>query len=322
MGAANGDQLGTVVGSAGDINGDGHPDIFASAPYNDAGGNNAGAIYIWYGGPGMHTTPDLTIPGSAANEQLTNAANAGDINADGYSDLITSELHHVRVFFGGPTPNTVPDLTLTRSVASIAGAGDVNGDGVDDFVIGEPNDDGGGVGAGAGRVSVFFGGSSVDTVEDMSFVGDRPQRYLGLCVAGAGHLDGPGPTDLIAGATDDPEGIGYNRGRAYVFENSYETTAVPAGPATPDATLSFLGPEPNPSWNEVRLAFALGHAVPVSVSVFDPAGHLVARPVQDEWIAGRATRTWRPAGLPSGIYFVSAKLGDREELRRMVWLGH
>src|SRR5262249_46297565 len=121
-GSANGDQLGTVVGGAGDVNGDGHAQVLASAPVNDPGGAHAGAAYVWFGGPGMDSTPDLTVLGSAAGEQLTYASNAGDINADGYSDLIVSERHHVRVYLGGATPNSVPDLTLARNFVVVAGA--------------------------------------------------------------------------------------------------------------------------------------------------------------------------------------------------------
>jgi hypothetical protein len=211
------DQLGSVVGSAGDMNGDGHPDLFASAPNNDDAALNAGVVYVWFGGPGFDTTPDLTLFGSGVNEHLMNAANAGDVNADGFSDLIGAGRGQVRVWFGGSSPNPVPDLTLTRSYASVAGGGDVNGDGIDDFVVGSTYDVG-------GRVSVYFGGSGVDNLEDLHYVGDDSGAAIGLCVAGGGHVDGAGPSDLIASAYYDPEAIGYNMGRVYVFANSSSPT--------------------------------------------------------------------------------------------------
>jgi hypothetical protein len=302
------DHLGTVVGSAGDMNGDGYPDVFASAPNNRATGLNVGAIDVWFGGAAFDTTADLIVLGSGVNEHLMNGANAGDVNGDGYSDLIGAERDHVYVWFGGSSPNAIPDLTLGRTSATVAGGGDVNGDGIDDFVVGSPNSVG-------GRVSVFFGGSAVDTVEDHYYSGGA----IGLCVAGGGHVDGPGPSDLITSAWFDPEQIGYNMGRVYVFENSFEPTAVP--PPTPIAGLRFVGPRPNPASSEVNLAFELDHSVPVRVTVYDLAGHEVARPIADEWLAGRVTRAWRPVGLPSGVYYVRANLGDRRQVRRMVWLG-
>ncbi|MGH9866875.1 MAG: FG-GAP-like repeat-containing protein [Candidatus Polarisedimenticolia bacterium] len=233
------DQLGSVVGSAGDMNGDGHPDLFASAPYSTAGALNAGAIYVWFGGPAFDATPDLTLLGSAGNVRLQNAANAGDVNADGFSDLIGAGKDHVYVWFGGSSPNSIPDLTLARTYATVAGAGDVNGDGIDDFVVGAPYDGTGGTVA--GRVSVFFGGSPVDTVDDLYFVGD-PGRNLGLCVAAGGHVDGAGPPDLIASGYEDPEAIGYNKGRVYVIANSNSCGGgTPVLPPAVNGSVSLLG---------------------------------------------------------------------------------
>jgi len=222
------DQLASVVGSAGDMNGDGHPDVFASAPYSNAAAQNAGAVYVWFGGPGSDATPDLTLLGSGINEHLMNAANAGDVNADGFSDLIGAGKDQVRVWFGGSTPNAVPDLTLACTYASVAGAGDVNCDGIDDFVVGKQYDASGG----SGRVSIYFGGSAVDTVEDLYYVGDPSGGAIGLCVAGGGHADGPGPPDVITSAYWDPESIGYNKGHVYVMANSL----IDICPGQPDGT--------------------------------------------------------------------------------------
>jgi len=311
-GAGFNDQLGSVVGSAGDMNGDGHPDVFASSPGSSASALGAGAIYVWFGGPGSDTTPDLSLLGSGIHESLMNAANAGDVNADGFSDLIGAGRSHVRVWFGGSSPNSIPDLTLGRTYATVAGAGDMDGDGIDDFVVGAAY-------PGSGRVSVFFGGSAVDTLEDHYYVVDPSGGAIGLCVAGGGHVDGPGPSDLITSAYWDPDAIGYNKGRVYVFGNSTTPTTVP--PSMPVAGLSFVGASPNPAWNEVNLVLELDHAVPVQVTVFDLAGHEVARPIADEWIAGRVSRAWRPSGLASGVYYVRANLGGREQIRKVVWLG-
>ena len=92
----------------------------------------------------------------------------------------------------------------------------MNGDGFDDFVVGSAYDASGG----PGRVSIYFGGSGVDTLEDLSYVGNPSGGAIGLSVAGGGHVDGPGPSDVIAGAFWDPGAIGYNNGRVYVFANS------------------------------------------------------------------------------------------------------
>jgi hypothetical protein len=169
-----------------------------------------------------------------------------------------------------------------------------------------------------GRVSVFFGGSAADTLGDLSYAGDDPGAAIGLCVAGGGRVDGPGPPDLIASAYWDPEAIGYNRGRVYVIANSLDPTAVPV---TPTSGASFVGAQPNPARNQVNFALALDHAVSVRITVFDLVGRVVARPVRGEQLVGRVIRTWDPGALPRGVYYVSTRLGDREQVKKVIWLG-
>jgi len=315
-GTIAGNLLGWVVGSAGDLNGDGHLDVFATAPRYYSGGTDPGGVYAWFGGPGSDAVPDLTIRGSVASDRPAYAANAGDVNADGFSDLIVSKSGHAEVYFGGASPDAIPDLTIIGNFTTVAGAGDVNGDGIDDFMVGDPSDGTGGTYA--GRVSVYFGGNPLDPVADQTFNGDRPGRYLGRSLAAARHVDGPGPADIIAGAAEDPEQVGYDRGRVYVFANSFATTDVPVAPVS---GLSFAAVQPNPAVNDVNLVLALDHAVSVRVAVYDLAGHEVARPVADEWLTGRVTRSWHPRGLANGIYYVRAQLGGREQVRKLAWLG-
>src|SRR5262245_35630690 len=152
-GVTAGDQLGWVVGSAGDMNGDGHPDVFATAPRYYSGGTDPGGVYVWFGGPGFDTVADLTIRGLGASDRPAYAAGAGDVNADGFSDLIVSKSGHAEIYLGGSTPDAVSDLTISGSFATVTGVGDVNGDGIDDFALGAPGDDTGGMDA--GRVSVY-----------------------------------------------------------------------------------------------------------------------------------------------------------------------
>jgi hypothetical protein len=232
--------------------------------------------------------------------------------------LIVSKSGQAEVYLGGSSLHAIPDLTITGNFGTVAGAGDVNGDGVDDFAVGDAGDDTGG--ADAGRVSVYFGGNPLDGIADLTFVGDRPGRNLGRSLASGGHVDGPGPADLIAGATEDPEQVGYDRGRVYVYANSFATTDVPKAPAP--SRLAFIGPKPNPASGDVNLEFELDHAVPVRVSVYDLAGHEVSRPIADERLVVFFNCTGGHRELASGVYYVRARLGDREQVRKLVWLGH
>ena len=87
------------------------------------------------------------------------------------------------------------------------------------------------------------------------------------------------------------------------------------------AGFQLRSPWPNPARGEVRLSLELESAVDITVSVHDVSGREVGRPVAHEHLSGRIVRTWRPVGLPSGLYYLRARLGDREQVQRFVWLG-
>src|SRR5262249_49923597 len=107
-GAAVGDQAGYSVASAGDFNGDGFGDLIIGAPGADPDGNtDAGSAYVIFGKASGFDDIDLSNlspadgfridgpSGCAAKlgcdlpaELGTSVAGAGDINGDGYSDIV------------------------------------------------------------------------------------------------------------------------------------------------------------------------------------------------------------------------------------------
>jgi hypothetical protein len=246
LGAAANDNLGRSVAGAGDFNGDGYADVVVGAPNRDLAGADAGAAYVYYGGPGADETADLTLLGAAAGDYFGSAvAGAGDVNGDGYDDLVVGAYSNdaggaaagrAYVYFGGASPNAVADLTMTGAAASdylgfaVAGAGDVNHDGYADLIVGAYGNDAGG--AAAGRAYVYLGGASPDNAADVTLTGAAASDWFGYAVAGAGDVNGDGYDDVIVGAHYNDAG-GTSAGRAYVYY----------GGTSPDATadLTFTG---------------------------------------------------------------------------------
>ena len=88
-GQAASDKFGISVSTAGDVNGDGYSDVIVGAVNNDAGGSDAGRAFLYFGGASMDNTADVTMTGEAAGDKFGySVSTAGDVNGDGYSDVI------------------------------------------------------------------------------------------------------------------------------------------------------------------------------------------------------------------------------------------
>ncbi|GAA0650715.1 beta strand repeat-containing protein [Brevundimonas lenta] len=207
-GNSAGDRLGVSVASAGDVNGDGRPDLIVGVYQEDNNGQNSGSALVYSGVDGalLHT-----FNGSVPAEMFgTSVASAGDVDGDGQADLIvgapgddvTATNAGAAYVYSGATGALLYTFNGASSGdnfgVSVAGAGDVNGDGRADLIVGANLDDNTGVNSGSARV---ISGATGATLYAVNGAGVGAQ--FGRSVAAAGDLDGDGCDDLIVGAPED-----------------------------------------------------------------------------------------------------------------------
>ncbi len=185
-------------------------------------------------------------------------AAAGDVNSDGWGDLLIGASGHANyvgrayVVFGGPQVGSQGVLSLTslngtngfkldgeavydNAGFSVSGIGDFNKDSHDDFLIGAPQRFPSG--NGIGRSYVVFGGpgvghsgllplSSLNGTNGFRLDGEGINNFVGWSVSAAGNFNGDVNLDIIIGA------IGYSNaiGRSYVV---YGGSGVGAGGVVP-----------------------------------------------------------------------------------------
>ena len=219
-GETTGDEFGSSVSFAGDVNNDGYDDVIIGA--NKAVSNFNGRAYVYYGGDGaIDNTVDVTLTNISSGEYFGGTvSNAGDVNNDGYDDVIVGAERYgswtgrAYIYFGGNgSMNTVVDLTITGTSQShlgypVSAAGDVNNDGFDDVIVGAS-----GYNSNVGRVYIYYGGNSLNSVADVTMDGETSGDYFGVSVSNAGDVNHDTYDDIIVGA------YRYNSdaGRAYIY---------------------------------------------------------------------------------------------------------
>ncbi|MEM6829056.1 MAG: putative Ig domain-containing protein [Bacteroidota bacterium] len=212
-----GDNSGSAVSKAGDVNNDGIDDLLIGAMNSDPNGNASGTTYIVFGKPEDEAFEDEVV--------------LADLNgSDGFKVL-------------GEDPGD-------RSGHSVSRAGDVNNDGIDDFIIGAYHADTNGTNA--GTTYVLFGKAETDTFEEdinltelastdgFKLFGEQDSDRSGQSVSGAGDVNGDGIDDFIVGANFFDANTN-TTGGIYVVFGRREPMAPVIGTSLPDNLSALEG---------------------------------------------------------------------------------
>jgi hypothetical protein len=179
------DQFGRAIAPLGDLNNDGFLDIAVSAPLDDDGGTNKGAVWILF----------LNGDGTVLSQQKISDDTGGFNGALDEND----EFGH-----------------------ALANIGDLNNDGVTDLAVGVPNDDDGGTDRGAVWILFMnYDGTVLSSQKISSNEGGlsndpADEDYFGSAVTEVGDLDGDGVIDLAIGVTGNDDG-GTDRGAVWIL---------------------------------------------------------------------------------------------------------
>jgi len=277
--------------ASGDVDGDGYADVIVGADGGDPGEtvSNAGEVYVFFGSNAityticsvenppiaqnqivkelayLTTTADITITGVAPGNGSGYDVSVGDLNHDGYDDVIIGAPYvngnrgRVYVIYGGPRPSLSPTISLAQAdltvsiattntwLGSSVFAGDINHDGTDDLLMGaigiDPDDAdylGTPTSTQKGTAFALFGHPTLSGTLDLStgnpanftILGASPGDWLGRGLA-VGDLNGDSFNELLVGAAGLNRSAAFtDSGAAYIFNFIYPQHVTVTGNLT------------------------------------------------------------------------------------------
>ena len=187
----------------GDVNNDGFDDLVITANLSTSA---RGRVDIHLG-PAIDPIPNVRILGDTTLSRLGGAATVGDLNNDGWNDLVVRGWHnptsgpsydYINVYNGlaPDSVNTVPVWTLKGYPLTSQGLAcfDANADGIDDLLWTNRDSTNS-----LNYIAVHFGGTSFDTIPSMRLQSPDFVGGFGGVITSAGDMNGDSQADILVG---------------------------------------------------------------------------------------------------------------------------
>ncbi|MFO0981366.1 MAG: integrin alpha [Planctomycetota bacterium] len=219
---ATGGDFGFSIAGAGDVNADGYDDVIVGDPYSDAVNTDGGRAYVL---SGLNAAILYTLNGASYQGYLGySVSTAGDINRDGYDDVLVGEphLYYFVGYTGAIYVYSGKDGAVLGSLTgpggwfgfSVSGGQDTNQDGWPDFVVGTPY-----LFESVPGKAFLYSGKTFSVLHQ--WVGTENGDLFGWSVSLSGDVNGGGFPDVIVGAPEDSSI--YYQGTATIFSGSSGT---------------------------------------------------------------------------------------------------
>jgi hypothetical protein len=334
------------LATAGDVNGDGFSDVIVGASVYDNGETDEGRAFVYHGsGSGLSFTPNWTAESNQATALFgTSVATAGDVNGDGFSDVIVGAFFdngqtdegRAFVYYGneGDGLDRIPRQARVDNEAPIDRLG--LSDSPTSFRIKAL----GRTPAGRGLVRIQFEIEPFGTPFDGEGILERPFHDTGApgpegsAVPISAHPGGFDPNTLyhwrLRTATDSPffpRSPWFTLAGNALTEADVRTASPPAGiesEGVPAVRPLLLEPvRPNPLRAQGEIGYTLPEAGHVRLAAYDVTGRQVAVLADGAQEGGRHALRWdgrdaRGNALPAGVYLLRLETAGRVTSRKLV----